>query len=401
MLNEGDSRMHNKGLDIQAISEINKKIIKAIGSSRGQIIDIVDNIRSEQESLKGQLAQIKNDVIAVIYAVDEFEKKDKTMRKKLAEVSANFNKYTESDIKTAYEQAYDVRMKLFTKKNEEKELKERRTQLEIALKNTMQNIEMGEKIVSQISIALGYLEGDMASALNGSDKNQEMFVGIKILEAQEDERRRIARDIHDGPAQHMANAVMKVDICNMIIQKDVEEGLKELAGLKESVKQALKEVRNIIFDLRPMALDDLGLNETIQQMVKSITSESEIAVRLSLKPIQEEIEPIIQVAVYRMVQEIFNNIKKHAKAKHAEIKLDFGTKYLMLIISDDGVGFDVEETLKHVKTKAASYGIIGIFDRINQLQGTIDIKSSKGKGTAYTIKLPINREVISDEQRGY
>ncbi|WP_069998353.1 sensor histidine kinase [Cellulosilyticum sp. I15G10I2] len=388
-------------LDISTISKINKKIIGEISTSREQILDIIDNIRSEQESLKIQLDQIKNEVIQTICEADELEKKDKAMRKRLAEVSENFHKYTEEDVKEAYEKAADTRVKFYTKQNQEKMLREKRTQLEIALKKSMQNIDSAEKIVGQISVALSYLEGDMLSALGGTDKNSEMYLGIKILEAQEDERRRIVRDIHDGPAQHMANAIMKVDICDMVIQKDLTEGLKELASLKESVKIALKEVRNIIFDLRPMSLDDLGLNQTIREMIKSITKESKMDVKLLLKPIQEEIEPIIQVAVYRIIQEVFNNIKKHARAKNVAVKLDFGTKYLMLILSDDGVGFNVEETLKHVKNRASSYGLIGIIDRVNQLQGKIEIKSSQGAGTTYTVKLPINREVISDEKRGH
>jgi two-component system sensor histidine kinase DegS len=330
--------------------------------------------------------------------VDNLEKQDKLMRKELADVSQNFSKYSEFDIKSAYEKASDIRISFFSKQNEEKNLKERRNRLEVSLKNIEKNIGSGEKIINQISIALGYLEGNMLSILESADKNTEMFMGIKILEAQENERKRIARDIHDGPAQHMANIVMKVDICKMLIQKDLNDGLKELDGLKENVKIALKEVRGIIFDLRPMSLDDLGLNQTIQETVKSITQESDIEIELKLKTVKSEIEPIIQVAVYRIIQEIFNNIKKHSNAKHAKVKLDFGTKYLILIISDDGVGFNVEDTLKRVKTKGSSYGLIGIFDRVNQLQGEISIKSSQEKGTVYNLKLPINREVIKDEK---
>jgi two-component system sensor histidine kinase DegS len=196
----------------------------------------------------------------------------------------------------------------------------------------------------------------------------------------------------------MANIVMRVDICKMVLSKDLEEGLKELSDLKESVRVALKEVRSIIYDLRPMSLDDLGLIQTIQQTVNNIAEESKIDVSLNLKPIEKEIEPIIQVAVYRIVQEIFNNIKKHSKAKHAEVKLDYGTKYLVLKISDDGIGFDLEKTLERVKTQGNSYGLIGIYDRVNQLQGKIQIKSSAGCGTTYTVNLPINREVIKDEK---
>ncbi|BCZ45575.1 signal transduction histidine-protein kinase/phosphatase DegS [Clostridium gelidum] len=392
--------MKNMELDVNAINKIINNIIGAIGSSRGEILNIVDNIRKDKENLKLEIEKVRADVARVIDEVDELEKQDKASRKRLAKVSANFNKYSESDIKEAYERAEDIRVKFYIKKNEEKLLREKRDSLELALKKTMVNIENGEKIINQISIAMGYLEGDIFSALEGTDKNSEMFIGIKILEAQESERKRIARDIHDGPAQHMANVVMKVDICTMVLKKDFEEGLKELEDLKGSVKVALREVRSIIFDLRPMSLDDLGLIQTIQQTVNSISEESNINIKVKLKPIKTEIESIIQVAVYRIIQEIFNNIRKHSKAKNAEVRMDFGVKYLMLIITDDGVGFNVEETLKRVRTKGTSYGLIGIFDRVNQLQGEIEIKSSKKTGTTYTVKLPINREVIKDERRG-
>lgn len=392
--------MNNLNIDIVGVNKIIKKVIEEIGSSRGEILQIIDNLRKDQENLKNQLADMKTEISKVIDEVDELEKLDRRMRKRLAEVSSAFDKYGEKDIKNAYEQASDARVMLLTKKNEEKMLRENRTNLELALKKSLDNIEGAEKVINQISIALGYLEGDILLAMEGTDKNSEMFIGIKILEAQENERKRIARDIHDGPAQHMANIVMKVDFSRKLIETDVKEGLKELESLKEDVRKALREVRNIIYDLRPMSLDDLGLNQTIQETVKTITQESGIDIKLRLKPIQTEIEPIIQVAVYRIIQEVFNNIKKHSRARHAEVKLDFGTKYLMLVIWDNGIGFNVEETLKRVRTKGNSYGLIGIYDRVNQLQGDIQIKSQEGSGTTYTVRLPINREVIKDEKRG-
>ncbi|HOJ10204.1 MAG TPA: sensor histidine kinase [Clostridiales bacterium] len=389
--------INNINLDISRINTIIKRIIEGISSSREEVLKIVDSIRNEQENVKLELCKIKNDLINVVDEVDALEKQDKYARQWLAEVSKNFNIYNENDIKNAYEKALDLRVKLITKENEEKVLKDKRNNLEMTLKRLVENIDSSEKIINQISIALAYLEGDILSAFDDADKNSEMFIGIKILEAQENERKRIARDIHDGPAQHMANVAMQADICKMAIHNDLQEGLKELEALKASVKEALKEVRSIIFNLRPMSLDDLGLNQTIQETVKTISQESNINIQLKLKPIQGEIEPIIQVAVYRIIQEVFNNIKKHSGAKHVTVKLDFGTKYLILAISDDGIGFNVEETLKRVKTRGTCYGLIGILDRVNQLQGEIRINSSEGNGTVYTVKLPVNREVIKDE----
>jgi len=384
-------------MDTNEVNKIIKKVIGHINDSRSQILSIIDEVRSEYEGLKIELDTIKIQINKTIQEVDSLEKQDKVMRLKLVEVSKNFKIYNEVQVKSVYESASDTRIKYLNKSNEEKSLKEKRTRLEIDFKKLLASLKASEKIVNQISIAMGYLEGDIFSALGNKEKNSEMFLGIKILEAQENERRRIARDIHDGPAQHMANVVMKVDICKKIIKRDMEEGFRELEDLKDSVKVALKEVRNIIFDLRPMSLDDLGLNQTIDQSMKKISEETGLVIELRLKPMENEIESIIQVAVYRIIQEIFNNIKKHAKAKTVVVRLDYGTKYLMLIISEDGIGFNVEETLKRVKTKGSSYGLIGIIDRVNQLQGEINIESSKEAGTIYKVKLPINREVIKDD----
>jgi len=392
--------VNNLSIDIGHINGIIKKIIEQISNSREQVLEIVDNVRIEYENIKEDIIVIRVSIDLVINEVDTLEVQDKLMRKKLVLVSKEFNSYNEDEIKSVYEKASDIRVKFITKQNEEKHLREKRDALEIALKKSIKNIDNSEKVVNQISIAMSYLQGDILSVLEGADKSSDMFIGIKILEAQENERKRISRDIHDGPAQHIANIIMKADICKIIIQKDFNEGLKELADLKESVKVALKEVRSIIFDLRPMTLDDLGLNKTIEQAVKSISEDFNMDIKLKLKPMDTEVESIIQVAVFRIVQEIFNNIKKHSKAKNVEVKLDFGTKYLRLLISDDGIGFDVEATLKRVKTKGNSYGLIGIFDRVNQLQGQIHIESSTGVGTVYNVVLPVNREVIRDEKRG-
>lgn len=392
--------MNNLTIDIGNINDIIKKVIKQISNSRGQILEIVDNVRIEYENQKSEIALIRENIDKVINEVDALEAQDKLMRKKLVEVSKKFSSYNEDEIKSVYESASDIRVKFIMKQHDEKQLREKRDSLEIVLKKSIKNIDNSEKVINQIGIAMSYLEGDILSVLEGTDKSSEMFIGIKILEAQENERKRISRDIHDGPAQHIANIIMKTDICTIIIQKDLNTGLKELADLKESVKVALKEVRSIIFDLRPMSLDDLGLNKTIEQSVKSVSEDTKIDIKLKLKPMQTEVESIIQVAVFRIIQEIFNNIKKHSKAKHVEVKLDYGTKYLRLLISDDGIGFNVEETLKRVKTKGNSYGLIGILDRVNQLQGQIHIESVGGAGCVYNVMLPVNREVIRDEKRG-
>lgn len=389
--------MNNSKLDSNMIKQIINKTIGEINNSRGEIVTIVDYARSEHEAIISELQEVRKRAEQIIEEVDTLEIKDKIMRKKLAMVSKEFKTFSESEVRAVYDQALETRTQFMIKKSDEKLLISKRNQLELSLKKSIGTIESAEKAINQISLAASYLKGEILATLDGIDQGSEMFFGIKILEAQENERKRISRDIHDGPAQYIANILMKADLCERIIQIDMNRGILELYELKTAVRQALKEVRGIIYDLRPMSLDDLGLNKTIEEFVNKSNEDASLTVTFKLKPIKDEVESIIQIAVFRIIQEIINNIKKHARAKQVQIMLDYGSKYLRIIIVDDGIGFNVEETMKKVKTGSSSYGLIGILERVKQLQGLIIIDSGAGKGTSYNIKLPVNREVIQDE----
>ena len=387
----------DKTVDIEKVNTIMRDIIMTIDKSKNQLLDIVESAREEHELLKSDLNMIKLDIDRVIGDVDRLTLKDRMVRNKLAEVSKEFKTHTEKDIKKAYENAAEVKVELMTATKEEQMLKIRRNALEFSLKRALNNIQNAEHVVHQVTIAVTYLKGEILSAIYdlGSD---EMAVGVKILEAQENERMRISRDIHDGPAQQIASIVMKADFCERVAKQDIDKGMIELAELKEQARKALKEVRGIIHDLRPMSLDDLGLNETIDAFVQDYSKEYGVKSVLKTGKIIVEIEPIIKVAVYRLVQELLNNIKKHSKATNIYINLEYGSKYLRLTVMDDGIGFDVNQTLDALRRKHISYGLLGIYDRVKQLSGEITMHSKPNEGTTVMIKLPVNREVILSDR---
>lgn len=383
-------------IDIEKVNEIMGEIIATIDKSKNQLLDIVETAREEHELLKNELSLIKSEIDRVIGEVDRLTLKDKMVRNKLAEVSKAFKTHSEVDIKRAYDAASEVKVELMSANKEEQLLKIRRTALEMSLKRALKNIQNAEHVVHQVTIAVTYLKGEILSAIDEIG-NEGMAMGVRILEAQENERMRISRDIHDGPAQQIASIVMKADFCERIAKQDIDKGLSELSELKEQARKALKEVRGIIHDLRPMSLDDLGLNETVETYAMEFAKENDIRIHVKSGKIVTEIEPIIKVAVYRLVQELLNNIKKHSKCKNVSIQLEYGTKYLRLTVMDDGVGFDVATTLEQLKKKHISYGLLGIYDRVNQFKGEINIHSKLSEGTTVMIKLPVNREVTQHE----
>lgn len=383
-------------INISNVNSIFDNVIVSIDESRNKILDLVSDARINYEKLLSRLEAVRIEIEQAISIVDSFEIKDRLARNNLAVVSKNFRSNSEENIKSAYEKATEIRIDLKVAQNKEKILRDKRSQIEVDIKASLSNIHNAEQVVHQVSIASSYLKGEILEALEEANYGSDMMLGVRILEAQENERQRISRDIHDGPAQRVANIVMKADLCEKIARKDMAAGLKSLSELRSASRDALREVREIIYNLRPMALDDLGLNKTIEMNVKTIFEKENVKVTYKLSKISPKVEKIIQVAIFRLSQEILNNIKKHADANNITIQTEYGTKYLRLIMSDDGKGFDVEETLKKVRAQKRSFGLIGIMERVSQLQGEFSVESSE-LGTIFKIKLPVNREVILDE----
>ncbi len=379
------------------IKDIVNDVIEEINVGKSKIFNISDRMRDELEVKKSELREIKTKLYKVIEEVDALEKLDKSMRVKLVEVSKNIINSTQEGFGNVYEEALEVRVKYITKQNEEKELILKRDALERSLKGYYSSIEEAESAVNQINIALGYLEGNILDELKEDDENSKMINEIKLLENQEIERRRIAREIHDGPAQYIANAMMRIDFCKVVVKKDLEQGIKELDDVKGNVKMALKEVRGIIYDLRPLSLEERGLTEAIKENLDKVSIETDIEINSFIEEYNSEVDKIIQIAAYRIIQEILNNVKKHSKAKIVDLKINYIKEYISIFVQDDGIGFNVKETLLNTKIKGNCYGLLGIYERVKSLGGRIEIKSLPNEGTAYKIKLPLNRKVMKDE----
>jgi two-component system sensor histidine kinase DegS len=219
-------------------------------------------------------------------------------------------------------------------------------------------------------------------------------VGERIIKAQEEERRHVAREIHDGPAQSMANVVLRAEICEKLLSAGRPEVVQELQQMKMLVKESLREVRKIIFELRPMALDDLGLVPTLFRYLENLCDQ--YAMNVSLEVIGEErrLSSTLEVALFRMVQESVNNARKHSQANHVQVKLEFLPDKVVAIVQDDGVGFDVEEVQRAWHSRQ-SFGLMGMRERIELLDGEFEVISCKGAGTTVTARLPI---VTSQEE---
>lgn len=389
--------MNNRSqMDIKKINEIVKNTIDAVEKGKNEIFEIAERARIECKNIELLVEEIKKKTAIVIKEVDQLELQEKDSRKKLVSVSKNFSQCSETDIKSAYENAKNLQIKITLKRQEERDLIRQRTDLEKRLKNSYEVVKKAENLVSQVGVVMGYLSGNLQDVVGQlEDIQQRQVMGIKVLKAQEEERQRIARDIHDGPAQLMANLVIKAEICEKLIDRDVDKAKFELGQLKSIGRECLKDVRKIIYDLRPMSLDDLGLVPTIQRFILNFEEETHINVSFSVIAKNETINSTVQLSLFRIIQEALNNVRKHAQASTVVIKLEIINKTINILIFDDGIGFNVETKMKSCK-EDSGFGLLAMRERAELLKGNIEIDSKLGTGTRIKISIP-----VGDEEESY
>src|SRR5690606_24427503 len=157
--------------------------------------------------------------------------------------------------------------------------------------------------------------------------------GLKIIVAQEDERKRIAREIHDGPAQAMANIVLRSEIAERMLMRSEFTAVKEeLSDLKSQVRSGLEEVRKIIFNLRPMALDDLGLIPTVRKYIQDFEDRTKVRIRFEVVGLEKRLPSAMEVAIFRLVQEGLSNVLKHASASYVFVEITFQIQMVKVVV---------------------------------------------------------------------
>ncbi len=372
-----------KNIDISDLDRIVKTTIDAVEQGKTQIFDIYEAARNEVENIKKDVERTKQETVAIIFTVDDLEKKERRSRIKLMEVSRNFSIYSEDDIKAVYDDARNLQVELAVARAQEQSLRQQRDELELRLRSLKNTVSKAEGLTTQVGAVLGYLGDEMGNVVVKIESLQQSQVfGAKIIKAQEEERRRVSREIHDGPAQAMANIVFRAEVCERLIDIDVLRAKKELADLRAQVRLCLKETRKIIFDLRPMTLDDLGLVPTVKRFLDTVKERSGMIYDIRILGEERRLDSYVEIGVFRIFQEAITNIEKHAQAQTISIAMEFRRDTFLATIADDGKGFNTADNFGN-----ESFGLLGMRERIHLLNGELTIKSEIGVGTKVIIKV--------------
>ncbi len=220
--------------------------------------------------------------------------------------------------------------------------------------------------------------------------SQLLYLSKKIMKAHEEERKRIAREIHDGPAQSAVNLSLKLEICKKLLSTgklDMFEA--EINKLHQLIHSSVNEIRTIIYDLKPSCLED-GLKLAIERYIDNFSTASNIHVDFHFTGDDTKIEYYLMSTLYRIIQEALTNVKKHAEAKNINIDLAQTDSIITLDVVDDGIGFIVDDLKTRKFDKfMGGFGLEGIRERVELVRGSTTLDSAPGKGTGLHIKIPV------------
>ncbi|MBI2216874.1 MAG: sensor histidine kinase [Candidatus Rokubacteria bacterium] len=207
----------------------------------------------------------------------------------------------------------------------------------------------------------------------------------RILEAQEDERQRVARELHDESAQSLTLMLVRLRV--MELSEDPAQIRQHVHELRELTARALEEIRRIALELRPKILEDLGLGEALAWRVDEVNASGAVRATIQLVGIERRLPRDVELALYRIAQEALTNVARHAGAEHARLMLVQRDGIVSLAVEDDGAGFDVHAE----EARAGGLGLSGMRERMTLVGGTLHIESAPGRGTRVTAAAPASR----------
>ncbi len=377
------------------LQEILHSMVSSIEGSKSQLFDVYEAARREVETSKANLEEVRRQTLEVIEEVDELTKEEQKEKQKLVYVSSH---YSEDQIHAAYEAVKDVQVRLGIAREREQQLRQLRNRLETQLTHFQKTLQGAERLAMRISSMLNFLSSslsDVVAQMEAASKNK--FLSAAIIRAQEEERLRVSREIHDGPAQDIANVLFETSICERLMDVDREEAKESLQTLRRHLKSCLTDIRQVIFNLRPMALDDLGLVAAVAQFVHQLHERGLVSVSMTVEGIEAPLDAHVKAALFRIIQESLSNIAHHAEAKNASLRMLYTDAAVSILIEDNGKGFDAESAMEHDASGEGHFGLLGMQERAMIIGAQFVVTSKPGQGTRVHVRFPLRPEDAPQE----
>jgi two-component system sensor histidine kinase DegS len=351
------------------------EIQEAALQSGSPMLDLIEESRKDYEQTRKELKEIEVLIQQSSAEVDKLVQRNSQITTKVHQMEANIDTYPRQDIKEIYSAAKEAQTRLFMMRGQLEQLQAKQQNLEKYAEHLQKFLEVSEQIA--------YTGPSAASSAPAGERTI-----VRIIEAQENERLHLARQMHDGPAQSLTNLILQAEICQRLFDTDSARARVELENLKNAVNATFHKTRGFIFDLRPMMLDDLGLIPTLKRYIQGFEEKGGLSTNLTIVGKERRLPPYTEVTIFRVVQGLLKNISQHANATYVQVSVNLEGEIIGVSVEDDGSGFDVDEAMASARQRKA-LGIAAMQEQVEMLGGQIHFESGVGRGTKVKLEIPV------------
>jgi two-component system, NarL family, sensor histidine kinase DegS len=338
----------------------------------------VEDAYKDYEQTQSDLKEIDVLIKQSAAEVERLAQRNSQVGNYLRQLQANFDTVPREDIKEGYEALINAQQRLFTMRGQLEKLQSDQRNLERLANFQRRLLELSDGL----------------NALPVRHGRRDQSGVIRVIQTEESARQSLVRKMHDGPASSLSNFILQAEICQRFFDTNPDRARAELNALKSAAAATFGAVKNFIFDLRPMMLDDLGVVPTLRRYVESFQEKTSISVSITVTGLERRLEEHIEVTIFRAVQELLNNAMAHGQATQIQVLIDLDQDRVLAVVEDNGSGFNVDDILSAPNKNAI--GLSTLRERIEMLGGELTIQSSLGQGTRAEFSIPVaSQEPVS------
>lgn len=335
-----------------------------------------EEVRNELDHSQRALKEISMMLEQSQIEMNKLAQRNTAITAHLQQIQSQIETMPRGDIQMTYDSALEVQQRLFVMRGQIEKLQSDQIHLQ-------KYVALAEKI-------LNLIEGGIPSKQPQYKMGPASATVEMMINAQETERQRLSRQMHDGPAQALSNFILQTEIAMRLFDVDQTRAREELNSLKAAALDTFQKVRSYIFELRPMMLDDLGLIPTLQNYAKTFKEQTGCEVTLLATGGEKRLESYLEVMIFRAVQELLNNAVYTSHATQAKIQINFDDDVIKVSVEDNGEGIDPK-----ILTEGDSLGLKLIKERAEMLGGFLDIDSVSGQGANVRFQVPAMKQTSS------
>jgi two-component system sensor histidine kinase DegS len=337
----------------------------------------IEDAYKDYEQTQKELKEIDVLIKQSSAEVERLAQRNAQVNNYVRQLQNNFDTIPREDIKEGYEAVVNAQQRLFTMRGQLEKLQSDQRNLE--------RLADLQRRLLNVTDSIGVLP-TVRPGRRGDQSNV-----IRVIQSEESARQSLVRKMHDGPASSLSNFILQAEICQRFFDNNPDRARAELNALKSAAASTFGTIKNFIFDLRPMMLDDLGVVPTLRRYIESLQEKQNLSISITVTGIERRLEEHIEVTIFRAVQELLNNAINHGRATQIQVLLDLDQDRILAVVEDNGSGFNMDEVL--ASTSKYTIGLTTLRERVEMLNGETNIQSSLGQGTRAEFFIPVETEL--------